>query len=309
MAIYDSSGSFLKSVGRGGGGPGGFAGLGWVRQLRGDTLRAWDFRNRRLPLFTSDGTYVRSVPLRSAQSGVLTVHGAWSDGSLLASHGVEADADLPREQVARESLMYVRYGSDGATADTLGWYPGNEFYQVASREGSLIRTVAVAVPFMRSPHVALSPRGFYFGTGESYSIGRYNRDGVLEVVVRSGLGNRPVTSRVEERYQEEIISAIGNPNVRRTQQRAWTELGFPRTMPAFGSLVVDVEGNLWVRDDAAPGETTPAWQVFNSRGLWLGSVAGVPEFTPSHNGADFAIGIRVDELGAEYVHMHSLVKP
>jgi len=162
---------------------------------------------------------------------------------------------------------------------------------------------------MRSPHVALAPNGFYFGTGDSYSIGLYARDGALTRIVRCAQGNRPVTSAVAARYKEEALASITNPNVRRVQERAWAEMPFPKTMPAYGGFLVDDEGNVWVRDYRAPGDPPPSWQVFDANGLWLGSVASIPGFSPTHIGPDFALGVWVDELGVEQVRRYSLLKP
>jgi hypothetical protein len=237
------------------------------------------------------------------------VLGAWANGSLLVSYRLDADKDLQQREIVRESFLYVRYEGDGTVADTMGRFPGNAFYQVASREGSTIHTISVAAPFMRSPHVALGPRGFYFGTGDSYAIGEYARNGTLSLIIRCAQGNRPVTAQVAARYKEEILGAMNNPNVRRVQERAWADMTFPTTMPAYGALFVDDEGNLWVRDYAAPGEAAPPWQVFDGQGAWLGPVAAVPGFTPSQIGGDFALGVWVDELGVEHVRMYPLVKP
>jgi len=308
LKFFDASGRFLRSSGRKGGGPGEFATLSWVRQLDTDTLVTWDPRNQRLSVFTPDGDYVRSVRPQTSGSAALRVLGAWGDGDLLASMRVGDSGPLKESEIVRESFLYIRYASDGSILDTVGRFPGSEFYQVGSHEGSTISTMAVAVPFMRGPHVALSVGGFYFGTGDTYAIGAYGRDGTLTSILRCGQGNRRVTSDIAARYKEERLHNVGNANVRRTFERAWSTIPFPETMPAYQGLFADDGGNLWVRDYAVPGETDPPWQVFDAEGRWLGRVDGVPGFALSQVGADFALGVWKDDMGVEHVRLYRLVR-
>ena len=102
---------------------------------------------------------------------------------------------------------------------------------------------------------------------------------------------------------------MGNANVRRTYERAWSTIPFPKTMPAYQALFADDVGNLWVRDYQAPDETDPPSQAFNREGTWLGRVSAIPGFTPGQIGADFALGVWKDDMGVEHVRLYRLVKP
>ncbi|MGH7466635.1 MAG: hypothetical protein ACRENP_01480 [Longimicrobiales bacterium] len=59
IRVYDVSGKRVRTIGRKGGGPGEFEGIGNT-VLRGDTLFAYDFQLRRTSLFGSDGRFVSS---------------------------------------------------------------------------------------------------------------------------------------------------------------------------------------------------------------------------------------------------------
>ncbi len=79
-------------------------------------------------------------------------------------------------------------------------------------------------------------------------------------------------------------------------------------MPAYRSLVVDTEGNLWVEEYRRPGDDQPRWTVFNLDGEMLGLVETPPRFSIYQIGSDFVLGRWHDDLDVEHVQLYELLK-
>lgn len=83
ISMFDSTGTWLKTVGRAGEGPGEFASISALVVGKGDTLQAFDIRNGRHVWIDPDGQVVRSRP---RSGGVESVEAA-SDGLVLLAGG------------------------------------------------------------------------------------------------------------------------------------------------------------------------------------------------------------------------------
>lgn len=82
----------------------------------------------------------------------------------------------------------------------------------------------------------------------------------------------------------------------------------PETSPAYGRLLVDSEGGLWVSDYSSfPVEPT-GWRVFDPEGRLLGPVTVPERFHVHQIGEDWVLGIWRDDLGVEYARIYGLDK-
>jgi hypothetical protein len=83
----------------------------------------------------------------------------------------------------------------------------------------------------------------------------------------------------------------------------------PETMPVFEALMVDKEGNLWVRDYRRSGDDTPPrWAVFDRDGRMIGFVDMPAGLTIFEIGADYVLGRERDEWDAQHVRVYELIK-
>lgn len=117
IKVYDSNGTFLRLIGRKGGGPGEFEGIAGVYVTEGDTIRVLDYTLSRQSVFSPDHSFVRSTQLAMApqmHSVVLNdgqtivninsrspgligfpLHALGSNGRILASFGSETGIFRP----------------------------------------------------------------------------------------------------------------------------------------------------------------------------------------------------------------------
>src|SRR5262245_49486444 len=64
LLVYDSSGAFVRKIGRGGDGPGEFGRLAtWAGVYRGDSVAGYDFDENALEIFAADGKFARKLSL------------------------------------------------------------------------------------------------------------------------------------------------------------------------------------------------------------------------------------------------------
>lgn len=306
IRFYDPSGAHLLSVGREGGGPGEFGELMWVRALAGDSLLAYDWRNRRLSLFDSNGNFSRSFQLQflSEMGGFPTIIAPFSDGSLLIGVQTFLIGGEIRDGLRRDTTVYLHCDREGAVLDTLGRFPGGEVF-VQSEEN---RVLASTRAFGHFPQHAVYQDGFYFGTADTYEIDYYSASGDLVRSIRRDRPNLEVTAQDIERHKEERLEDADDEADRNFTEQLLANMPFPEEFPAYGSLVVDAGGNLWVSEYRRPGDDQPRWTVFDPDGAMLAVVETPARFSVYEIGRDFILGRWTDELDVEHVQIYQLIK-
>jgi streptogramin lyase len=137
------------------------------------------------------------------------------------------------------------------------------------------------------------------GSTDTYELRQFGPDGTATRVVRREVAPQDFTDahfgQVADRFPQ-MASALA-------------EIPRPNQAPAFSSLLVDRENNLWVQDYPSPSAAFASWTVFDPRGAMLGQVPLPAAFRPTDIGADHVLGVWTDELGVERIRVYSLRKP
>jgi hypothetical protein len=315
VRIYDADGRHLRSMGGQGGGPGEFETLALVRPFRGDSIAAWDSRQKRLTVFDPDGAVGRVLTVEGVTGWMVPTLGWFDDGSLVVSPGMTPQALMQAESgPRREERTYLRVDPEGGI-DTIATVPGRD--EVVYHEGTSFGTRNVL--FGRDAHAAL--RGDVLVAGESghFAVTRYGPDGAPDHVTRVSTEPRTVTQAELAAARERAMESQ-----RETGRRLAEQMGRPveeptvqfthrEAHPFFDALELDTTGHLWAREplpgDAEDGEAPRTWQVFDPEGVWLGSVETPAGVRVTEIGEDYLLGIVRDDLDVEYVRMYRLVKP
>jgi hypothetical protein len=304
LRFYDGKGKFLAAAGQKGGGPGEFQGLADVWALADDSLLTYDFRNDRISFFDPNGDFVRSFQLQTLTGGKSSpsLVAPFTDGSLLISARTMFFSPQTEGGLRRDSVLYLRCDPAGALIDSVGWFPGPEWY-VKSDEGIM---AASSRAFGRSPVAATFADAFYFGNSDTYEIARYDGNGELQRLIRRTHESLGVTPDDIERWIEERLDDAEDENQRIFWEKLYGDMPFPETMPAYQRLVVDDEGSLWVEEYRRPGDDQPRWTVFDPEGVMLGVVETPPNLEVYQIGSDFVLGRWTDELDVEHVQLYKL---
>lgn len=229
---YGSDGDWLRNIGREGEGPGEYRMPQGLAYLPGDSLRLYDYRNRRVTVYDPRDEYAHSFPthsgLLSADLFVVDTTGAvWVKG-------VDHSGD-PLPENAPWPFIWIRYAPNGSVRDTMPIPPADQVggSWVISGYGGYFK------PFTIETISAVSPHGYLiFARNDEYAIHRRLDDGRLLRIERVV---PQVALLPEEKAQwEEWVSY-------------WEEQGrdgpfgpIPDEKPFIRDLFVDGEGRIWV---------------------------------------------------------------
>lgn len=295
---FDALGRSLRTAGRRGSGAGEFQHIGWVGVVAGDSVAAWDPVLRRLSVFTPDGRFARSVPI-AARGPFATVVGVL-DGSLLL--GARSSAEPSQGSVWRDSLLLLRVDLGGKVLDTLGTFPGTEWYA----DGARVQTR----PLGKQTVAAVAGNTVFVGTGDAYEIAAYGADGTPRGRLRKPHQPIRLGPRDREAFLAGVIQVGGSEQDRRERARMLADAPFPETMPPYSSLSADTHGNLWIREMQRPGATPEIsrWSVFTPDGAQVASVRGPARFKAFQIGPDWVMGTQTDEDDVEHVRIYRIEK-
>jgi YD repeat-containing protein len=314
IRFYDSLGTFIRTVGAKGDGPGEFRGAGALRALRrvdGDTLLAWDLYGQLVSEFAPDGSFVRSYSL----NGPAQRHyfgGVFGDRSLLLfTHEFPpTEPGAPVEEgVVRYPISLHHYGLDHRLANSIRDLPGLEKFR--GRFGPW-GSVSTDPPFGRKSSFAVGGTRSYVSTGDADEISAYDLNGNLEMLIRRTVGARPVTPEMisldRNGRVEEEKAAMKAVEVEPRVIRMLEALPYPELLPAFRHAVLDSELNLWAEEFPVTEADPSVWSVFDPRGIWLGRVILPPGLDVYEIGADYVLGEVKDEMDVERILVYELIR-
>ncbi|PYP42404.1 MAG: hypothetical protein DMD43_02990 [Gemmatimonadetes bacterium] len=305
IRVFDSTGRWVRSLGRKGGGPGEFEALGQIFLLPGDSLAAYDFNHRRFSVFSPAGAVAREAALvAEGPIAYPQVTAVFPDGRLLVQ-GLRNFGPGAVSGVVRDTAPLAIYSPQGHLVDSLGRFPGAEYLVQASSGGLTAR----ALPFSRSLRTALAGDRIFLGITDRYQIGEYTAQGKLERLIRRAHPDEPVTQADAAGYIEAQLQALppARAKDREAMRQSLQQSPFPRVRPHFGGFIVARDGALWVREFEGYDTGRPArYAVFDRDGRWLGLASFPHGFTVYQAGSDFALGTVKDADDVEHVRLYRL---
>lgn len=254
VKVFDSSGKPVRTIGRRGSGPGEFTDLIGIG-VHGSKLVAIDQGNVRVSLFDTSGSLITTHE-RHNPAGYNV--GKWEGGVDTAGRIIEQlGLRVPGEPYA--GFVLIALDSSFAAVDTFELPVFHGRMLTVERKNS--RTSA----FPRySPRLSwvFDPRGsIWFGVSDKFQIVQRHLAGDTVRIVERAWTAESVSDSARQEALESLSWFTAQGGVASLSD-------IPTTKPAFGELVVDDVGNLWV----GPYSPRNPWQVFDSSGQWLGPV-------------------------------------
>ena len=313
LRVFDRRGRFIRSLGGNGNGPSEFAGLRGLHSCVNDTLVASELR--RLSIFDSHGEFVRTIPLIPEllpTPGV--IRGISAD-----CRAVIVDQVVPTEPPMAgpyaQQMVVLRVPLDGIAAETIAHVNGPDIIQLAAGE----RLVTQRLPWGRLPDYAVFGPNLYAGASDTSEVRVYTAGG-LERVIRWTATRKPVTDRDRDLFREQQAAEIQEDGGRFAQLLPSLD-GYPHVAdrkPVYSRLIVDDEGNLWVREypdvvgwnptgrdldrDGAPEN----WWVFDPDGKLLGSIVVPAMLRILSVQQGSLVAIAFDENDVEQLHLYRI---
>ena len=320
LLVFDAEGNHLASWGGEGEGPGEFARLNRVRPWAGDSLIAADPGRGRVAIFDSQGTHGRTAGLLGQSDGEVMMAtttdqapaplglavgpdaliGVLPDGTLFTR-----DDDIVTAGFSRQDYAYALKTIGGETSVSLGQHPGPQIYTERYNAGGGFLFIPMAHPFGQTTHTAIWGDLAVLGRTETYEIKGYRSDGSLARIVRRDFEpGTPTQAEQDTRFRE----LLARYSEERRAQRTEANVPLVDAFPAFGAVVGDALGHLWVAEFERPGDNYDGtlWTVFNGDGRMLGLVPTPAIVTVFEIGEDYILGEATDELGVEYVQLWGL---
>ena len=308
LKLFDAQGQYIRSMGRAGKGPGEFESMSWVQLLPSDTLLITDADLRRVSAYTPDGTLRWTTNLQGTGY-------AWPGDSRLPDGTfvlVTETGDVWQRirtgevksgQTDRNTAVVVRFTASGALVDTLGRFPGYE-EAILENQGRFSTTYP---PWGRLITHALAKDRMYVGSQENSEIKAYLLDGTLTTIIRWPADDLAINSADLDRFNAVLFDLA--PDDSATHQAIVTRtksLPVPPSKPAYGRLIIDGAGLLWISEAYVPIAAPKHWTVVEPGVGVRGQVDLPSRFDVYEIGIDYVLGRWTDEDGVQHVRVHQL---
>lgn len=290
LRYYAPDGTWLRSAGRQGKGPGEFESITAIFTL-GDSLYVFDGHLGRMSVFTGNGRCVRTFSILS--DGLSWPIGIKDDRRLLAASGTGA-AGVAHAGLVVDSSDYGWYDLDGRPLAFAARLQAGTRVAVIGEDG--VRTVQEA-PFAAAPSAIVAGTGILFSDGEG-SIRFLDASG--HVVRTSRLPARPVEVPDEavDAYRRERLSRAGARRAR--VALVLRNSPFPGYYPVIAQLAGGSCG-VWAQRYRTARDTDTEWFVLGTAGSLRARYAAPGKVRVLDVRGRQVLAVRTDELGVETV--------
>lgn len=317
LALFDSTGRFVKLLGRKGDGPGEYQGIVAMLRGPGDTIGVVDLHyGRRISFIRENGEYLSRTllpiePLVPGETalGFATGHERFIAGML--SH--DSLVVFTRTALTR---IAPAPGGTAVHHDTLNVQlldiPGGSTTRLFSLPHGTIFSYASRDRLLWSGLLPLDPRGIVVAgagmvatsSGEFYSVNIYKSGKGLSHIIRLCTLPRTVTSSDHDRVMRAEIAANG-PRFTAVIQGAHSRAPKTEKLPAISKLHVDEQGRLWIGQFRLPGDPQK-WFVFDSLGHLERRFQVDPSIDLVQVSGSHVVGIETDEDGLQKAIVYSV---
>ncbi|MXX56559.1 MAG: hypothetical protein F4X15_16755 [Gemmatimonadetes bacterium] len=304
IRVFGADGRHLRSMGGKGEGPGEFRIGRYIWAMSGDTLWVGDYRPWRYHVYASTGEFSRTVAMDP-----IYLNGSLGGGVL--ANGVSVNVrDLFQFPVENfrvpEPLFVEAHAADGTVIGELAKLDGRRWGAWDGTAESLWTLFdPVPVAFARGTTIAIT-------TAMEPEVRLLDEELRLRRIVRWLDPDREVTGAHVRAYREALIERRGGRDSENWQRFDDDMISESRPVadvfPTVSSLRVGRDGRLWVYPYPRPGEGAD-WWIFGQDGDFQCRLEHPGGVTIYELGADYLLGVHIDELDVERVVMHELRLP
>jgi hypothetical protein len=286
ILVFDSAGTYLRTIGRGGRGPGEFTAPRAVAPVGDDGLLVLDLVPGRISRFRrSDGRHIADARFAD-DAGIPVDMRATPTGDVVVEF-------RPRPQTQMQVPAYLaRVDTATGAVDRAGAVTLDTVarVQVTGKTEKGKTAVTIDVPFAPRPVWDVQADGaVLYGTGARFEVSRA-RAGAAQVAFRGTGEPRAVSGRDRDKFFEEPSA-----------QQFKGKITFPRTHPFFTGMRTDPHGTVWLR---VPVERGERWEVRDAAGAVQGTFT-LPEgswLVYASRGSVYVVS--KDEDGVEALHRY-----
>lgn len=284
LHVFSPAGAPLRRFGRKGSGPGEIEYLKSFLRC-GDSLVTQDIEGNRVSVFSLDGAYRRSFRFGSPQLASPPYRSACNADGVFAHYGWEERGDM-KAGAYRPSVPFWISAADSAVRKVIGAFPGSERYGLVV--GGQFRGTR-PLPLGKQSVVAVGSRRIYIGTADRYEILAFDLDGNPVDTIRKAVASLETTrADIENAKEKELAS--NEESWHASIERDYASMPFPKTVPAYTSLVVDSEDHLWVQEFPRVRSSQVRWSVFGPSGAPVAEISLPADLEVYEVGRDYVLG-------------------
>jgi hypothetical protein len=264
IKIFDSSGKFIKTIGREGQGPGEFN-RPYDIAITDERLIVWNMGNRRLDALNKDGELIKSASI--------SIYEGWPQMMRVLPNGdvVIASERISLGQPDKPQDYFIDIYSPDLEKKKR-FYTQQIWRNKYVKKGD--RAINVPLPFSPRVYWDVSPTGeIVIGYSKAYEIEIYGIDGEKISSFSHTYTAEKITNEDKKKFFASIGSFSGGEMKQGADDFIVKNTEFPKIKPAFQQIKMDSEGNVLVmgyRKNRA--EEARYFDAFDIQGNFLGNV-------------------------------------
>jgi hypothetical protein len=261
---YDSSGNFLRSIGRPGQGPGEFQDISEVRFDEKGNIYLNDVKNRRISFLTKEGNYLEgiSVPILFERVGI-------NSSGLYIARSVD-NVELGKGK--KWDYFYGLFDEDFNLMAEFLRLPQEKDVNKNSSKDSIAQVLADSLserafqPFVN--YVLDKNDSIYFGYPENYEIKVYSSAGKLRKIVKRDYEPVGISKKHKEYFKNSQSELFMSKIPANEEERVFELVEYPKYKPAYERFALMENGWIFVVVDSVRAGSTLV-DIFNEDGEYL----------------------------------------
>lgn len=308
LRFFRDDGSYVRSVGGRGRGPGEYSRPIIVPNFADDSIVVHDANQSRVSVLGPDGTFARSFRVRAPARAGMAIWGDLlarnADGTFLLRQSGTLSPTTPG--VYRPDVAYVILDAEGSPIDTVTVRLGNSTHY-STWEG---HPIFATFPFLPGAYAVADGQHLFYADSKDYALEVYDLRGRLQRIVRTDHTTERLDRSAYDTWVRSQLDALPSsvPDEARAATRQYYDRLFESwELPAHGTLAVDRDGRIWVAHFRVMPQARQFWDVFAGNGSLM-ALARLPSgMIPLDIGTDYVLGLLKDADDVEYVERFALV--
>jgi hypothetical protein len=308
VRVFDSSGGFLRTIGRNGEGPGEFLNLGGVLH-RGDTIAVWDLNDNAMILFNEQDSLLGELVferLPSVTHEGMTARPVMQPRRLLSGGAMYAIARQLRINPGSgnyQDTSHIRLATSPGGSQSVGRAYIGSSYTFDTPDGT---TWFGSRPFGAKGSLAFFDGGWYHSPGDRFEIREIASGDTVRRIMR--VQREPVAVTDADRaWHFDSVLALADSQYRDGEREALEFAEWSTTMPTYTALVLDSEGMIWARRYPYT-DPLARWEIFDPDGRLVATAVTPAQLDVRQIGPDWLLAMTKGEYDEPLVAVYRLTR-